>query len=183
MSFNEEKILIHYLKEGNSKAFEKLFLKYWGKLYHFCKRILKDKEESENLVQSIFMEIWENKSRIDEEKSFSGYLFKIAKNKVYNAIRKKVNEQVYKDYILLNTIKHEPSVESEYYSKHLTLTLEKLIDKLPPRRKEIFLLSRNEGQTYREIAKNLNITENTVDTQIRSALDFLREELYKIIKD
>jgi RNA polymerase sigma-70 factor (ECF subfamily) len=180
MGSNEEKILVFYLKQGSSKAFEQLFLTYHKKLYHFCKKILNSKEESENLVQSVFMEIWENRIGIDEEKSFNGYLFKIAKGKVYNTLRKNINERVYLEYIAGNNSFHEIADGNGYESKQLADTIENLINSMPERRKEIFRLSRDKGLTYKEIAQQLQISENTVDTQIRNALDFLREELEKM---
>ncbi len=177
----DEKILVCQLKQGNDEAFKQLFLKYHKKLYHFSKKILKDRDESEGIVQNVFMEIWETRKRLDEEKSFSGYLFKIAKNKIYNTIRKKINEQVYREYIVSENHGNGPSVEDEYNSRHLSITIEKLIDSLPRRRKEVFLLSRDEGLTYKEIATKLKISENTVDTQIRSALNFLRNQFRKLV--
>ncbi len=176
MSFNEDNIWVFYLKQGSTGAFEQLFLKYQKKLYHFSYRILKNKEEAENIVQSVFTDIWENREQINEEKSFSGYVFKIAKNKIYNMIRKKINEQLYFDYITKHGISTEEPKTEEFVSHHTDEIYEKLIDRLPERRKEIFLLSRNDGLTYKEIALKLNISENTVDTQIRNALDFLREK-------
>ncbi len=177
----EEKVLVVYLKQGSSKAFERLFLHYHNKLYHFCKKILNNREESENLVQSVFMEIWENRITLDEEKSFNGYLFKIAKNKVYNALRKKFNERVYMEFITGNHHSQGMADQNGYETEQFLGTLESLIESLPDRRKEIFRLSRDKGLTYKEIAQQLQISENTVDTQIRNALDYLREEVGKML--
>jgi RNA polymerase sigma-70 factor (ECF subfamily) len=82
---------------------------------------------------------------------------------------------------LNNNRKFDFNTEEIIYFNDLAALLEKLINKLPPRRKEIFLLSRMDGLTYIEIAKKLDITENTVDTQIRKALDFLRQKLNRMI--
>ena len=116
---------------------------------------------------------------IDEEKSFGGYLFKIARNKIYNRLRKKINEKVYLDYIINNNRQMWSEDGGGYESKQLVERIEDLINSLPDRRKDIFLLSRDKGLTYKEIATLLNISENTVDTQIRNALDFLRDRLAK----
>jgi RNA polymerase sigma-70 factor (ECF subfamily) len=173
----EDKILVQSIKQGSSKAFEQLFLRYQKKLVHFCRRFVTRKEESENLVQNVFMEIWENRLSLDAEKSFSGFLFTITRNKIYNHIRKTINEKIYKEYIAGNPEAEDPRV---YESKESEEMLAKLIGSMPDRRKEIFLMSRNMGLTYKEIAQRLGISENTVDTQIRNALDFLREELKKL---
>ena len=174
MPSEEDKILVQSIKQGSSKAFEQLFLRYQKKLFHFCRKFETRKEESENLVQSVFTEIWENRLSLDEEKSFSGYLFTVTKNKIYNHIRKKINEKVYKEYVAGIPAADDPR---DYESKETEERLEKLIASMPDRRKEIFLMSRNDGFTYKEIAQRLGISENTVDTQIRNALDYLRKEL------
>jgi len=176
----EEKILVFYLKQGSSKAFEQLFLRYHKKLYHFCKKIINSKEEAENLVQSVFMEIWENRIGLDEDKSFGGYLFKIAKNKGYNIIRKMINEKAYLEYVAGKGNPHMLVDDGGYEFRQITETIVHLINSLPPRRKEIFLLSRDKGLSYKEIAQMLQISENTVDTQIRNVLDYLREEVKKL---
>lgn len=181
MVIREDLILINHIKLGNPKAFELLFLKYHKKLYYFCFKTLKNKEESEGLVQNIFMEIWANRERIDINRSFYGYLFKIAKNKIYNHLRKSINEQVYKEYIIHRNEGSEYRTEIDIDYNEISNILEEIIGKLPPRRKQIFSLSRNEGLTYKEIGKKLNISENTVDTQIRNALDFIREKIKEFI--
>jgi RNA polymerase sigma-70 factor (ECF subfamily) len=140
---------------------------------------LKSREDCEGLVQNIFSDIWENRERLDSTRSFYGYLFRIAKNKVYNHLRRNVNKQVYKEYIINSNMNSEYKTEADLDFSELNAIIEQSIAKLPPRRKEIFMLSRSEGLTYREIGRRLNISENTVDTQIRNALDFIREELKK----
>jgi RNA polymerase sigma-70 factor (ECF subfamily) len=183
MPFSEDNIWVFYLKQGNTKAFEQLFLKYQKKLYYFGYKILKNKEEAENLVQAVFMDVWENREQINEEKSFSGYIFKIAKNKISNLLRKKINEQMYFDYITEQKSNNEELKTDELISQQFEEIFDKLINSLPERRKEIFLLSRNDGLTYKEIALKLNISENTVDTQIRNALDYLRERYNALKKE
>ena len=181
MVSSEEKFLVYYLKQGSSKAFEQLFLRYHKKLFHYCTKILNNREESENIVQNVFMEIWENRITLNEEKSFNSYLFKITKNKVYNALRKKFNERIYLEYITGNHGTSGTADGHAYETEQFLETIEKLINLLPDRRKEIFRLSRDKGLTYKEIAQQLQITENTVDTQIRNALDYLREEVGKLL--
>jgi len=177
MAAKEDIILVNHLRLGNPRAFEKLFLKYHKKVYYFCYNILRNREDSEGLVQNIFTDIWENRERIDGTRSFYGYLFRIAKNKLYNHMRKSLNDQVYKEYIINSNDGADNKTEIELNFNELNKIIEGIISRLPPRRKEIFNLSRSEGLTYREIGKKLNISENTVDTQIRNALHFIREEL------
>ncbi len=173
----KEKILVSLMKAGNSFAFEKLYFKYSKKLYNFTFSILKNKEDSEGLVQNVFMKIWETRSEINVELSFGGYIFRIAKNMLLNQLKKKINEKVYIDYLLTSPEDTVLPVEQEINFLELNLEIERLIDSLPVKRREIFLLSRKEGLTYREIAEKLNISANTVNTQISKSLEYIRDHL------
>jgi len=171
------KRLVLRLKEGDSAAFEKLFCQYHQKVFNFALKMLHSKMEAEGVVQNTFVKIWENRSSLDETHSFHGYLFKIAQNDIYNHFRKRLNEKYYREYLLEYAEKLESSLEEKINLNELEVIVEEIMSNLPERRREIFLLSRNEGLTYKEIGLKLNITENTVDTQIRKALDFFRQHL------
>lgn len=173
----EEKIYISLLKAGNSFAFERLYFKYSKKLYNFAFNFLKNKEDAEEIVQNVFMKIWETRLEIDPELSFGGYIFRIAKNMLINKFKKKLTEKVYIDYLLTT---HEDTilpVEQEIHYLELNQEIERLISSLPSKRREIFQLSQHEGLTYREIAKKLNISVNTVNTQISKSLEHIRYHL------
>ncbi len=173
----EEKRVIIRLKEGDSLAFERLFRKYNQKLFNFCFRLLRSKQEAEGIVQHTFLKIWENHNSLDENHSFGSYLFKIAQNKVFNEFRSKLNYRYYREYLMEYAETLENNVEKELNYSELENTINNLTAQLPERRRQIFLLSRNEGLTYREIGEKLNISENTVDTQIRKTLDYFRRYL------
>jgi RNA polymerase sigma-70 factor (ECF subfamily) len=117
------------------------------------------------------------RSGLDESHSFNGYLFKIAQNDIYNLFRKRINEKYYQEYFLEYAEKLECSLEDKINYNELVEIIDQLIEELPDRRKIIFTFSRKEGLTYREIADKLDISENTVDTQIRKALDYIRQHL------
>jgi RNA polymerase sigma-70 factor, ECF subfamily len=177
---HEQKLVI-LLKSGDHKAFELLFKKYNKKLCNFCLRILKSNQEAESIVQSTFLKIWEIRRSLNETLPFNSYIFKIAQNKVFNHLRKQVNQRYYVEYLAEYTEMLENTTEQTILYGELEKSIQKLIDHLPARRKEIFLLSRNEGLTYKEIAVKLNISENTVDTQIRKVLDIFRQSLRETI--
>ncbi len=165
------------MKAGNSYAFEKLYFKYCKKLYNFVFSICKNREDTEGLVQLVFMKVWEKRTEIDTEQSFSGYIFRIAKNSLLNKIKKKLNERVYLDYLLSRPEDLSNSVEKNINFLELNLEIDRLIKNIPEKRRKIFLLSRMEGLTYREIAAKLNISVNTVNTQISKSLEELRDRL------
>jgi RNA polymerase sigma-70 factor (ECF subfamily) len=173
----QDKRWVCRLKAGDDLAFEKLYCKYSRKLFNFGYKMLQSKQEAEGLVQDTFLKLWEMRYKLDENYSVSGYIFKIARNKIYNIFRIRINERFYREYIQECAERLEDNLERNLDFSELNALYLELISKLPERRKEIFLLSRNEGYTYREIAQKLQISENTVDTQIRKSLDFFRESL------
>ena len=95
----QDKKLVTQLKTNDITAFEKLFLKYNKRLYLYCFKMISNRFEAEEVTQDTFIKIWEARQNIDENRSFSGYLFKIAHNKLFNLIRKKINERYYKEYL------------------------------------------------------------------------------------
>ena len=174
----QEKILILELQHGNAKAFEELYIRYNARLYNFFYKIIRNTQEAEGLVQEVFITIWENKEKLDENKSFSSFIFRIARNKVLNIIKQKLTQKVYRKYIL-DKDKDWMDLRTDIESRELMDLIQKSIDALPERTKEIFLFSRNDGMTYKEIAQKLNITENVVDHEIRKALQKIKEFLSK----
>ena len=177
---SEERTLIQLLNQSNVKAFDSLFFHYHKRIYNFCLKFISSKAEVEEIVQVVFIAIWENRKRIDSEKLFSAYIFSIARHHVFNAIKKMTYQQAYLEQLNNSGANFDFNTEETVYFHELEGVLEKLINQLPSRRKEIFILSRQQGLTYAQIAKKLDISENTVDTQVRKALDFIRPELIKL---
>jgi RNA polymerase sigma-70 factor (ECF subfamily) len=114
--------------------------------------------------------------QVNENKSLTSYLYTIARYMVYQDFRQKIYKKAAFDYFILNSIDLNESTKDEVLYNELLSFLESVIKRLPERQREIFKLSRFSGLTYRQIADQLNITENTVDTQIRRALQFVRDK-------
>ncbi len=167
-------LLIDKVKEGDSKAFEELYYIYSERLYYFSLRYLKNREDAEGLVQEIFIKVWENRNGLKQGLSFNAYLFTIAKNTIFNQHRKKVNENAYKEYLRNYLDQHHNKTENDIILADMKKRIDKSIESLPPQRKLIFQLSRNEGLSYKEIAAQLNISEKTVEAHMRLALKTLR---------
>jgi len=175
-----ERELVEKLKAGNTFAFEVLFYKYRGKIKGFATRLVPTQIDPEEIVQEVFVRIWLNKAQIDPGRNFQSYLFSIAKNLILDHLKSAVNRKLYfieenfqQDLISDDEAEVKYSAESEE-------RILQLIQQIPQRRREIFSLSRFEGLTYKQIAERLQISENTVDTQIRNALTFLRKEFHKL---
>lgn len=174
----EDKELIGALKKGDIQAFDKIYYKYSRKLFVFSLRFLKDRDEVEDMIQKVFTVIWERKEHLNEGKSLEGYLFKIVRNEIYDQMKMRIIREHYCNYILNN-----PESDLDDLEKKETIErVFELVDNLPERRAKIFRMSKEEGLTYKEIAQQLNISENTVDTQIRHSLNYLRKELINFQK-
>ncbi len=172
-----ESNLVKSLSEGNLLAYNTLFRKYSGRLYNFGKGYLKSDEEAKELVQEVFTIIWEKRSDLKEELSFRSYLFMIS----FNIIRKHFRTRKYlSEYLrtgLTEDIDMHTSQKITYDS--LFQYLNELVEKLPLRRKEIFIKSRFEGYSVREISEELKLSHKTVENQLTDALKFIRANLSK----
>jgi RNA polymerase sigma-70 factor (ECF subfamily) len=131
---------------------------------------------ADDIVQEVFVRVWINRERINPDKEFQSYLFTIAKNLVLDQLKSAVNRRLYfvdemfqKDLLIDDVSEESFAIEHEE-------RLMKLLEQIPERRREIFCLNKFEGLSYKQIALRLNISENTVDSQIRNALDYIRKE-------
>jgi RNA polymerase sigma-70 factor (ECF subfamily) len=171
--------LIRAFKKGDTKAFEKLFQKYHKKLYAFLFHLLHSKEDAEEIVQETFIKIWEKREDFIEGYSFDSFLFTVAKNAFLNLNRKKVNRRVFEDHpdFLEETSRGE--TDGYIIFQETREIINTVINGLPPKRKEIFLLRRIEGLTRKEIAEKLGISVITVDNQLTKANNYLKDQFKK----
>jgi RNA polymerase sigma-70 factor (family 1) len=168
--------LVEKLRKGDIEAFDAVFEKYSNRLFGFAMKYLKSKEETEGLVQDVFLKIWENRKKLKKDSSLKSYLFTISYHNICKFFRKKQLQGKLKEEIGLAT---DISVDTEeQIDYHSTLEqIEKLIDQLPPKQKAIFEKSRKEGKSTRKIAKEMHLAPGTVDNHISAALKFLRKHI------
>ena len=176
----DDKQLIQRLKEDNREAFSLLYQRYWAKVYHFCQLYLTDRSVAEDVVQEVFIKIWENRLFLREDDHFEGLLFIITRNFIFNQHRRFVNQQFY-ELTVLSAMESEVNVEEEISARDLQKFIDTLIQELPERRRLIFNMSRKEHKSYKEIAEALQLSEKTVENQINAALKFLTKNLLLLI--
>ena len=176
----DDKQLIQRLKEDDREAFLLLYQRYWAKVYRFCQLYLIDRSVAEDVVQEVFIKIWESRLFLREDDHFEGLLFIITRNFVFNQHRKFVNEEFY-ELTVLSAMESGEDVEEEICTRDLQKFVDTLIQELPDRRRLIFNMSRKEHKSYKEIAQALQISEKTVENQINAALKFLRRNLLLLI--
>lgn len=166
------------IKLGDEQAFELLFRKFNVRLCIFANKFLNDPEEAQEIVQSVFVKIWEGRDEIDPEDSLKSYIFKIVQNLSLNKLRRKKVESRYVEiYKLVYIEQQEFSAHDSLLVRELEENITHSIGKLPTECRKVFELSRIEGLKYREIADTLNISIKTVEAQMSKALRSLRIEL------
>lgn len=178
MNQPEEKVLFEKIKKSDVKAFETLFHFYYGYLCLYAQKIIKNEAASEEIVQDFFVKLWEKREQLTIETSVKNYIFRSVKNLCLNFIQHNKTKENYVRLIISES-ENSTSFEENFPEIDLVGKIEESIQMLPEKRREIFRLSREEGLKYREIAKKLNISVKTVETQMSLAIKSLRDNLSK----
>lgn len=175
-SYNDSE-LIALLKEGDLDAFTIIYNRYYGVLYRHAYSRIPEREAVRDIMQEIFIFLWNNRRDLNFNSSLSAYLCTTVRNKVLNVIK---HEKVKADYIasFTNFLESGVSLPDEAIrTKQLVALVEKEVDSLPPQMRLIFQMSRNEYLSYQEIADQLHISPLTVKKQISNSLKILRVKL------
>ena len=176
MDLTEDNQLYLKFSAGDERAFQTLFRKYYPAMCNFARQFLNDSELAEETVQDLFVKIWEKRENLTIQSSVKHYLFRSVRNHCLNQLQHDKIKKQYSDR-MLETVHQEINPDDFYLEVDLVQRIEKSISSLPPKRQEIFRLSREQGLKYKEIAETLNISVKTVEAQMGQALKYLREEL------
>jgi RNA polymerase sigma-70 factor (ECF subfamily) len=169
----------------NKKDFEQFYLYYFPKLVRFAGEYVLSVEDAENIVQDVFLALWEHRNSFDELQNSQAYLFRLTKNKCVDYLRHKIMIEEKKQSLLdvqkkeyeYNLFSIEQLDEGILSNEKMDLLLHDAILSLPDKCKEIFILSRFGNMTHRQIADKLNISTSTVNNQISFAMRQLKEKL------
>lgn len=172
--------LMTLLKEGDAMAFEAIYQRYHSLLYIYAHKKLHNKEESQDIIQDVLLTVW-NKRFENSFDSLKSYLFTAVRNRALDLFsRRKVEEKYMSSLQSFIDISNE-SADFLVRERDLSSLIEREIQALPPKMREIFQLSRKEKLTHKEIAEVLNISEHTVATQMKRALKVLRLRLGLVV--
>jgi len=163
------KLLILQLQQGSEQAFTLLYDKYSKQLYRNILRLTKDEDVAEELLQDLFLKIWESRENINPEKSFKSFLYKVAENMVYAHIRKIAKDNRLIDKLVISYVDIDTNAEDLIISKENQDLLHKAIAHLPPQRKQVYMLCKLEGKSYEEVSSELGISTSTIRNQIVKA--------------
>ena len=165
------------LKQGDESAFDAVYWKYNSCVFNFIYSLLYDKSLAEDLTQNVFLKIWEKRATIDPELGFDAYLFAIARNLVYKETEKRLESEQLTFTFEGRARETDSLTEENIDAESLREYIDALIEQLPLSRKQIFLLSRRQHLSNKEIADRLSVSEKTVETQIYRALRFIKQKL------
>ena len=169
--------IVRKLKAGDVLSFDLLYEKYHKKVYYFALGYLKTKEDAEEVVQEVFLNLWKSRAKIKEHYIFSRYLFRITFNAIHKAFRKQNTDRKHLENVIKEFVIDDDSTTIDIEYNNLLETANTYINKLPARQKQIFKLSFNEHLTNEEISEKLDISKKTVDNYISNTRAFLKKYL------
>jgi len=170
-----DELLIAHLKKGDKDAFAEIYARYAAKLAAFASSKLYSLEDAKDILHDMFVKLWEQRADMAVTSNLQSYLFTIIRRRIIDKIRKNITREAYASAIQSIAIGYDN--ESVFETRELRQHIDRSLNDLSPRVKEIYILSRNEGLNNREIADKLNLSEQTVKNQLSAALRHLRKSL------
>ncbi|MDH7447383.1 RNA polymerase sigma factor [Aquimarina sp. 2201CG14-23] len=175
-SNDADKKLLTALKKGSKKAYTDIYVSYYERLCKYIFSLSRNLKESEDLVQETLLQLWTQRDSLKIHTSLKAYLYKSAYHKYIDFYRKNLKERTIVDALQQEAVIAFEDEDNSVKEERLRI-LKEAIELLPEKRKEIFVLNKLKNHRYKEVAVLLNISERTVESQIRKALIFIRERL------
>ena len=173
---DREKVLAQ-LAADDKQALEKLYDFYYPRLYSFSKKILKIEDGIDDILQEIFLKIWQNRKKIKQAQTFDSFIFTITKNLLLNELRSYLADQRRRQLIFERSVSEEYQLLEQIEYSELQKQIEQIISSLPPQQREVYQMSRTEGLSHKEIAQKLNISTKTVEYHISQSIKTLKKRL------
>lgn len=176
-SSNEQIELVERIRSSDHIAFETLFNKYHSKLCVFSNSYVKSLDIARDVVQEVFIKIWNNREDFYINQSLKAYLYMAVRNQSLNFLQQRKQKQRLKEMLKRRQDLNDEIRQDKFHTEELTERVWKLVEQLPERRRTIFILYRKHGLSYVEIAEVMDIARKTVENQLGKSLNFLRENL------
>ncbi|EHQ25868.1 RNA polymerase sigma-70 factor [Mucilaginibacter paludis] len=173
---NERQLLVQ-LSNHDKEAFSIIYNAYAKKLFRYAVKIIKSTEIAEDTVHDIFVKLWDNASSLQIETSLQAYLYKATYFHLMNLIKRGAVQERFVDEVMYSAAQLSHCTEEKVLFKETLKHVQCAIDSLPPQRKLIFEMGRNEGMSHRQIARELDLADSTVNNQIVKALKTIKEHL------
>lgn len=169
--------LVKKIREGDKDAFERLFHKYYARLCVFANTYVKSIDTSRDVVQDVYIKIWDNRENFIITQSLKAYLYQAVRNQSLNYLEKNSKKLRLQEKISRQRELESSENKFELNTEELTEKIWKLVDQLPERRRTIFILYRKHGLSYKEIGEVMDIKRKTVENQMGRSLKFIRDQL------
>ncbi|MGF7042854.1 RNA polymerase sigma factor [Mucilaginibacter lappiensis] len=169
--------LVILIKAGDIQAFDEFYKRNWRALYQMAYRSTCSQEDAKDLVQTVFISLWNCRCSINPERYNTSYLFRILKNNIINFYKQDSARKKRLENLLHPDSTNHYTNEDNLIAKELSVVIEGEIRELPKKMQEVFILSRQQNLSVSEISETLNITQRTVKNQLSNALKILRTKL------
>jgi RNA polymerase sigma-70 factor (ECF subfamily) len=169
--------MVKRIKDGDTKAFEDLYLTYGRSLYVFAMNQLGEQVEAEEIVQEVFIKIWQKRHELKPQSSIKGYLFTIAYRTILKTYEKRKRSLAVKDLFIQEFMAESNQEDQDIDYVETLKRIDAIVGKLPEKRRQVFILNKKEGLTNSEIADYLQISEKTVKNHLTLALQAIKEQL------
>jgi len=162
-------LLLQQLQQGSEQAFTLLYDQYSKQIYRNILRLVKDQDIAQELLQDLFLKVWERREAIQVEGSFKSFLYKVSENLVYKHFRKIAQDNRLVEKLITSSAHLDTNIEDLIVSRETHDLLKKAIDNLSPQRKQIYIACKLEGKSHEEVSRELGISTSTINNQIVKA--------------
>lgn len=174
---HNERELLNKVAKGDQRAFTALFDAYYQRLGAYVYKVTESKEAAEEIVQEVFIKIWERREVLKEIESFKAYLFILSKNRTLDYLRAAAKKRMHQLSVLQEMKEESYVIDSASPVEEYNLIIEQAVAKLPPQQQRVYHLSRYEKLKYEEIAIHMGISKETVKKHMQLALAFLKQQV------
>jgi RNA polymerase sigma-70 factor (family 1) len=173
-----ESVLLQRAAMGDRSAYAVLYQFYLPKIYHYLHGILRSKEDTEEILQDIFLKLWETRTELTKIETLNSYLFKIARNRLLNLYDHQKVRRKALDYIGRHTETSRGSCEDTLIYKQYDEIVKRALSRLPPKRRQVFEMSLQQGMTHSQIAEAMHISKSMVKKQLTAANRYVKDYLH-----
>ena len=168
-------LLLNQLRQGCPRAFSKIYDHFSRPIYRHIRKLVYEEEVAEEILQEVFLAVWNKREKIDPAQSFWPYLYQVAKLLVYSHYRKVAQNKRLLDHLIITSVDRVTNAEELLIDRETHELLIRAIERLPPQRKQVFKLCKLEGKSYQEVADQLGISTSTINQQIVAANKSVKE--------
>ena len=173
-----EQLLLNGLRQGDQASFDQLYQLYSERLYLNLLKLVKHPETAEEILQDIFIQVWEKRNTIEIHTSIRAYLFRIGENKVYDFYRKVRRDKVLYAHVKAAASEQYTHIEETLLYRENEQLLHAAVTALPPQRRQVFELCKLQGKTYEQVSAQLGISTSTINDHIVKATRSIRQYFY-----